>query len=350
MTVHTTFTDTGFYPYSRFTEGVSGYREDNGQIDLISFHHIRKKDDRLVFDSAKYFSKTRFIINQNRRFEYEWDTQGKLESDVRSSQIAADLKGVYLSLSTDESFGAFMNGRCWCNYDKNIGELLRGPAASVVGTENIDNVGCYIVSAMTPYGVIRAWIAPERDYNCLQFTIQKTPKDIYADAALGNLRIDGKKVLSSLNVMDHVQLEFISGRWIVISGQYRTVMSLDDGTKATRLTVSQRSDVNPKPDFIAMGAFVPKDLPNGTRVYEGGISGSSPLIFEWRDGQVVPRIDQVAVSQIQQTAGQFDLTKITTGKPDGSNLNVKSYIGILVGVILVGAMWWCQRYTTRTKI
>src|ERR1700722_19611120 len=72
MTVHTILMDTGFYPYARVSEGTSEYREENGQIDLISLHHIRKSDGSLVFDSAKHFSRTRFIVNHNRRFEYEW--------------------------------------------------------------------------------------------------------------------------------------------------------------------------------------------------------------------------------------------------------------------------------------
>jgi hypothetical protein len=111
-----------------------------------------------------------------------------------------------------------------------------------------------------------------------------------------------------------------------------------------------RSDFDLDPDFKSLKAFSMADVPNGTLTFTPE-SGKSGLLYEWRDGKVVARVDQQVVQSIDQTMSAVH-TKFTdngTGLETnftGPSIAVVYGAGITALVMVAGFLFFRTRRGT----
>lgn len=177
-------------------------------------------------------------------------------------------------------------GKMFGNKYKNVPELLSESVEAGLTLrdkkENINNVPCYVLEAETENGRVTAWIAPEKGYNALKWSIQKNTGDLF----------NGKPLSTKFWLAEFVadDLQKVGAFWITTAGTltFRIDYSDEIPTK-TKTTIYKynASDIQINPDFKTLGAFK-IDFPNGTRVSVDDFTG---IKYVWQDGEIVPSND-----------------------------------------------------------
>jgi len=159
-------------------------------------------------------------------------------------------------------------------------ETVQGMANVSVqpATETINGFACQVIEASNNDDQhIKIWIDPAHDYHVVQ------------------TEYEDKSLVTSYG---DVRFEKHEGVWVPMQCTIHTKwLSLgklvSEGT--TRL---KRSTIDLHPDFDAVGAFKP-NLPNGTLV---SILEMPGVKYVWRDGQMIPYVDDETVASIDSTA------------------------------------------------
>ncbi len=173
-------------------------------------------------------------------------------------------------------------GRMVGNNQKNVADLLIESASVNLHEkrENINGSVCYVVEATTRYGKVTAWIAPEKGYNALKWSIQKEPGDLFND---------GPVIVSSwLAEFVADDLQKVGDFWVTKAGCMTFSIGYNDEYPVkTRITKYkyQLSDIQIDPDFEALEAFK-IDFPDGTPVK---IEQAPGVRYVWQDGKPVRR-------------------------------------------------------------
>lgn len=175
-------------------------------------------------------------------------------------------------------------GRMMGNNRKNVADLLieSGNVHLHEKRENLNGTLCYVVESITRYGKVIAWIAPEKGYTALKWSIQKGLGDLFNDD-----HVTSNSWLAEFNSDD---LQKVGDFWVTKVGRMTfSIGYSDEYTLKKEITKFkyQVSDIQINPDFEALGAFK-VDLPNGTRVYVNEAPG---IRYIWQDGKVVPQQD-----------------------------------------------------------
>jgi hypothetical protein len=173
-------------------------------------------------------------------------------------------------------------GRMVGNNQKNVADLLIGLVSVNLhkNRENINGSVCYVVEAITRYGKVTAWIAPEKGYNALKWSIQKEPGDLFNDGPV--------TVSSWLAEFVADDLQKVGDFWVTKVGCLTFSIGYGDEypikTKTTKHKY-QVSDIQIDPDFEALEAFK-IDFPDGTPVR---IAEAPGIRYVWQDGKPVRR-------------------------------------------------------------
>jgi hypothetical protein len=170
-------------------------------------------------------------------------------------------------------------GRNMGNGSYNVAELLARATAvhRQESPENINGISCHVVEAKTEYGEVKAWIAPEKGYAAVKWSMQKRRGDRFDD---------------DLTTVDSVFVEFaaddlqeVDGFWITKVGHLTYRVDVPDEGKV-RTNISRVkfnvSNVTVNPDFAALKAFT-IDFPEGTRV---SVSDAPGIRYIWRNGRL----------------------------------------------------------------
>ena len=85
-------------------------------------------------------------------------------------------------------YGGSLTGRLFGSNDQSIYDLLKGALNLKLHNEVTKIIGydTHLIEADTQYGVVKAWISPDLDYNCLRWEIIKNPNQYYQDGKFTN--------------------------------------------------------------------------------------------------------------------------------------------------------------------
>jgi len=190
-------------------------------------------------------------------------------------------------------------GRIWGSNQKNIADLLLESANVELHKElaNINGVSCYVVKAITRYGKVTAWIAPEKGYNALRWSIQKEPGDLFNDGP----------VIVNFWIAEFVadDLQKVGDFWVTNVGCL-TLRIEEDATKTNTTRYKYNvSDIQIDPNFEDLGAFK-LDFPEGTRVQ---IEEAPGIRYIWQNGKIVPAVDAPTFEEIDKMVGELKKEK-----------------------------------------
>ncbi|MHC4159100.1 MAG: hypothetical protein ACYSSO_08480 [Planctomycetota bacterium] len=203
-----------------------------------------------------------------------------LNAPPRAVSITRDYKEAQENLLDDSEYGGPLFGRIYGNSHKNVAELLSGDPNVYLRDEqeNINGVPCYVLEATTEHGKVTAWIAPEKGYNALKWSIHKTSGNLYDDRPLSSN--------SWLAVFDAVQLQKVSDVFVTTGGCL--THTIDRPERQSVSTDKYKvSEVQLNPDFDILGAFK-VNLPNGTRVF---MKEYPAIRYAWQNGKIAPAED-----------------------------------------------------------
>jgi len=136
-----------------------------------------------------------------------------------------------------------------------------------------------VLEATTEHGKVTAWIAPDKGYSALKWSIHKTGDDLFNDRPISSK--------SWLAVFDAVELQKVGDVFVTKDGNFTLTIKGTDGTTRVASYKYETSDIQLNPDFDILGAFK-IDLPDGTRVYMKEYPG---IHYIWENGKIVPADD-----------------------------------------------------------
>jgi len=175
-------------------------------------------------------------------------------------------------------------GRMYGSNQKNVADLLFESSSPKLREEkeNINGTLCYVVEATTEYGKVTIWIAPEKGYNALKWSIQKGLGDLFNQKPLS-----ANSWLAEFVVDD---LQQVGDFWVTKAG--RLIFKIDYNDKTSRHTETtiyeyNVNDIQINPNFETLGAFK-IDFPNGTPVQ---IVQAPGIRYVWQDGKPVSVVD-----------------------------------------------------------
>lgn len=209
------------------------------------------------------------------------DVLGPMDGPPFGASIRRNFEDEQKLLYDSPRLGGALNGNIFGNNHKNVAKLLSDANDFHVhdAREDINGVPCYVLEATTEYGKVTAWIAPEKGYSALKWSIHKTSGDLFNE---DHLQSD-----SWLAVFDGVGLQKVGGVFVTKCGVFTLTTENSNGRKVVDRYEYKVSNVHLNPDFEAIGAFVP-DIPDGTRVY---VEEAPGVRYLWQDGKIVPADD-----------------------------------------------------------
>jgi hypothetical protein len=225
---------------------------------------------------------------------YKWPI-GKKPKDAQidyNSEYVEDLQRIFLG---SPEFGSSLWSRLDGCEGKTIPELLNMAADLELSVEMVELCGlrCYVLRGSTKYGVITAWIAPERSYNAVKWIVKKGPKDLYNDRPV----VHGE-VTRIFEAIDFVKIDDV---FVLSKGRFTAPNRDTDGTQ-TLTYEFELSDIKLNPDFVALGAFKFK-IPDGTPVI---IMEHPGIRYIWKDGRAVPDVEGLAFDEIDKILDQSE--------------------------------------------
>jgi hypothetical protein len=232
-----------------------------------------------------------------------------------SIYMAGDVEELLFTVQAQGNDGGFLLGRMGgIGPAAKMAEMMsESNSLKLIGQETLSGSLCHIVEAKTKYGTYTAWIAPERGYNALKYTVSKSGRDILRD----DIRIEDQGITEWVEIVDSIDVQKIDGVFVPISGKLAVKAKAGNEWESTDKVEVKCSDIVLDPDFEALGAFR-ITLPEGTEVTHEDIPGRRS---RWADGKFVPDMNKYLIKSL---AGKllpsfddmmtgFDL-KDTTGK------------------------------------
>jgi hypothetical protein len=196
--------------------------------------------------------------------------------------------------------GEFLNGRISGLNGTTVFQALIGTGASVQD-DKIGDLSCRRVDGKCRFGTISVWIVPSLGFNPVKYIVDRTGADSWNNGSLSELADDAHgNVTSARQELDSVNISQIDGRFLVTSGRMVRQFTYSKAKPLAETYLCERSDVGLHPDFDALRAFVIEDVRNGTKAFTED-SGKTGIIYEWRNGGIIPRIDRDLVNQIDAT-------------------------------------------------
>jgi hypothetical protein len=266
------------------------YRRDHDRTEWIGNNLVL--DQKGIVDVSKSF-----VTNEVMTGEYDGHVIGKLNELPIRATISKDYQDRQKALFNDPEHGGVLFGKIFGNNHKSVAELLAGATELRLRDvqQDIGDTSCYVLEATTEYGKVTAWIAPEKGYNALKWTIHKTSGDLY----------DEKPLFTSLTswtaVFDDVELQKVDDMFITTGGTWTHTRNSTDGHTSVSHYKYKVGEVDLNPDFEALGAFV-FNVPNGTPVAMEEFPG---IGYIWQDGKPVTVVDQKFLDVLDNQIGQI---------------------------------------------
>ncbi len=218
-----------------------------------------------------------------------------------------------------DASGRFLDGNMGGISDAvNLTEIPgNGGSISSLPDENIGGLECKVIQLSDQRWNARAWIAPDRGYNLVQYSL-----DHISDA-------QAKKGPSHILVHD-MQYEKMNGQWIVTGGTFHFDLAAQNPSPprparakliAGDIAVT-RTSIDLSPDFQKLNVLNTDFVPDGTPVTimvwsdesKAPVLKQGGLRYVWKDGKPIPDFDPALVEKIRKQVEEDKDQSNTGGK------------------------------------
>jgi len=219
-------------------------------------------------------------------------TKRDSEEEPRDALMGSDVKETLFMLQAQGSDGGFLQGRMGGIglAPKMVDVMSKTDNLELIGQETLSDTSCYILEAKTKYGTFTVWIAPEKGYNALKYSVRKRGSDILRD----DIRIEDRGITECVKTVDAIDVQKIEGVFVPVSGTLTNKIKAGDDWESTTHVEVKRSETVLHPDFRALGAFK-ISFPEGTEVTHRDIPGRR---FRWTKGKFVPDMNDYLIKNL----------------------------------------------------
>lgn len=266
------------------------FRQNNGQTEWLGEQEVF--EDRSDTNPS-YRRRIQQVMTESRHLS----VIGLASEPIRRAQISDHYTEYQKDLLDTPGKGGPVCGRIYGNSHKSVADLLSEASHLSLrqAPEEIMGELTYVVEADTKYGRVSAWIAPDKGYSALKWSIEKTPDDLFDTLPVGQQRVEKWSA-----VCEVTELQEINGVFVATDSKF--ALAIQANGKPTWSTYRYKmSDIQIDPDFDALGAFK-FNLPDGLRVNYIDFPGIS---YIWQGGELVPNMDMVIMAQIEQEADKL---------------------------------------------
>lgn len=208
---------------------------------------------------------------------YEFSHLGRLQNATLFIKKSDRQK--FEKISTEYK-GAALLGYCYGDSERIDNILQNAETISLKDEmENINDSNCLVIEAVTKHGEYTVWLAPDYDYNIAKITLQR----------------NGSAKAQSFTC-ENVRFEKIGDIWVPMEAD----MQYTDSIGRTVKWHHKRTELKLNPDFDRLNAFVPKNIPEGTKVVLPGVSLD---YYTWQDGKVIDKDGKVIMDCIAKNSG-----------------------------------------------
>lgn len=187
-------------------------------------------------------------------------------------------------LCENPNYGGPLFGRMYGSGYRSVADLLAGSPDLHIRSEReaVNGVVCLVLEGRSPQGRVAAWIAPEKGYSAVKWSIEKRSHDLFDEVPISTRWPEVESGLVSLEVKELQEIP-VEGKRVYIPrlATFTHVTSMRAGTKNTNNYEYKVNDIQVKPDFASLGAFK-IELPEGIRVFN---RDTPDVRFYWKDGR-----------------------------------------------------------------
>lgn len=215
---------------------------------------------------------------------------------VDFSKLPEEAKTAFDDVSFNENLGTFLDGRVRGSQLGTIDLVSifeEHVSQTTVREETIGKTACYVLEATVAGVQYRAWLSRDKDFNCVRYEIEHKERQDFTDK-------DGRPFSSFQKRCDLTEFKQIDGTWVPVQGTLTTTITRQDGSRVVNVISTNRQQVELRPDFDKLGAFLLNDIPDGTRIGAIGEWANTGVEFEWRGGKIVPRFDETLIQRIEE--------------------------------------------------
>jgi hypothetical protein len=247
-------------------------------------HRLSMIGDIILFDGktdAPKLQPFRSVINED-GWVLSNNAQGKsgIVSDRVDYQIARHLQNLL--------DGGALNGYFPGDDGKRLTEwMLDTKNVRVDGQEVVNGVACKVILAAGPFGKIREWIAPDRDYLPLKVAIHKGLQDIdYAGKTIAEhpkeSRFAGQSLVAYSLILENIELLKIGEAYVAVAGRATETEHMSKKHDIVTVFTYKCSDVDLKPDFEGTDFFTPGLVKDA--IVSNSDNSTSGVQYKW-DGK-----------------------------------------------------------------
>jgi beta-lactamase regulating signal transducer with metallopeptidase domain len=203
--------------------------------------------------------------------------------------------------------------------EKPVASLLKDASDVVLQEhrEDVDGVACHVIEGRTDHGTYKLWVDPEHDYRIRRAVIDKGPDDVWYGKPVSTPPPEGMQDYPRISVhveISDVHLEKIDGHFIPTVESETATTRKSNGKEDRYKVIVKRSQIDLKPDFEKLGAFVMDGIPEGTAVWNSDPNDHT-YAYEWHNGKAVSVAPDggIIVGRFQ-LAGHADLRTLLTDR------------------------------------
>ena len=182
-------------------------------------------------------------------------------------------------------------------HDKRIDEILRDTKNIRVHKEmqKVGGTDCYVIEAGTNKGQYTLWIDPEHGYNLARAKLLIQEGDsLYETTA--------KKGEKYYTMLDNVKFKQVDGTWVPVEAEILYKWKIPGKYNYQGKIQFKVKEYQLNPDHDALGSFEPDDIQNGAKVRVLDRNQVVPITYYWKDGELIPNVDDAAIDQLQTTS------------------------------------------------
>ena len=221
------------------------------------------------------------IDNKMGIYLQNYNPDRKSKNPPKALMLKGDRRALFLH-QYDElaSHGSPLKGKLDGSNNQSIYDLLKSDSnVKLIPTiTKVLTYDCYLIEAHTKYGIIKAWISPELDYNCLKWEITKNQNQFYRDGTTTN-----DEFTKWTANFEAEKVEQIEGNYIVTQAKFNHIVKNDNKILGDHTYHYNLKNVDMNPDYAALKAFEIQ-LPEGTIVMDEDMPG---VQFRWTNGKLV---------------------------------------------------------------
>ncbi len=288
----------------RYATNVIDQRLDGKRFDSsMTVHVVRDGESQLGQVNRSVFNGEQYLYRQQ---------AGVFLASLQSKDEANRTRALY-SVAGSTLFGYLLGD------EKPVAILLKNASDIVLydHPEEVDGFACQVIEGKTDHGVYKLWVDPEHDYRIRRAIIDKGPGDWFYGRRVSTEAPEGwqdRTTASCHTEISGVKLEKIDGHFIATSESETMTMKWLSGRESHSKIIVKRSQINLRPDFEKLGAFVMDGIPEGTVVFNSDPNDHT-YAYEWHNGQAVSVApDGGVVAGRIRFSGSKDLSTILIGK------------------------------------